>query len=501
MFSIYSKQKPNIPLDGKTLFENHTYLIVLDNPENREIEILFNRSGLKKHISWHPGNKVAELCITNYIGFIRIFDQEYDIRSVKFDASLSGREQLALIVSELDQISEKISFSYDSSIYSRSVNDWDTVENNHLHTFNYIYQLFFDIETADQAGNQLEKIKRNPSLKYETILANKPVWTIKHFSPSALKQLTRTGFTPENRNFNSNIQVDENVLSTNTSENQFVKYFYTHCQQICLKVLSSNTLPDVIQFKANKLLADIQRILADPFFAEIKNATRINTNSTILSSRDGYSTLMSYFINSLFSVKHIFEDFESELKVDLVDIATLYEIWCFYKLASQVLGENIVITEKTSHIKNDKIKYSTTFENQTHKVSYNRTFSIASGGSYSTTLRPDITVQDKFEQIFYHFDAKYRVDFSIGSDNRENKSFKNDDIVKMHSYLDAIYCSKSAMVLYPGTKFQFFERSSPSNVVTDMNSDFELNGVGALPLIPGNNNLQLAQLAEKFIPS
>ena len=103
-------------------------------------------------------------------------------------------------------------------------------------------------------------------------------------------------------------------------------------------------------------------------------------------------------------------------------------------------------------------------------------------------MRPDITVQNKTTGILFHFDAKYRINSYVGSDDLEHKTFKNDDVNKMHAYLDAIYHSDSAIVLYPGTKFKFFVNSKPSKVVEDLKSDFDLKGVGALPLIPGRNN-------------
>lgn len=499
MFSIYSDLNSKKLIDDSYLFENHKYFILLDEPENKEVETLFKQSSLKKHISWHPGNKVAELCFTNYIGLVRIFDQEFDIRSEKFDSKLSGIEQLELITNELDQISKKISFSYDSSLYNRSISDWESIENNNIHKLNYLYQVFFETKKYDQAAYQLEKIKRNSSQRYESEFIKKPVWKLKKITPHIIKQLAKNGFTKGKKKSDLRINLDEKFLSNNTPDNQFVRFFYEYCQQISLNVLTTKNLPDGVIRNAQKLLTENRRILSDQFFHSVDKASRISMNSTVLASRDGYNTLMKYFINSLFSVRHVFEEFDNELKVDLVDIATLYEMWCFYKLSYLLLGENILISEKTSKIKDDAIKYSTTFENKAYKVSYNRSFSIVTGESYSTTLRPDITVQDISSKALYHFDAKYRINSYVSKDDVEYKSVKNDDINKMHAYLDAIYNSSCSIVLYPGTNFKFFVRSITShNIITNIESDFELKGVGAIPLVPGENNLILEKLINKF---
>jgi predicted component of viral defense system (DUF524 family) len=489
MFTIYSSLNPKVIVEEDFILENHTYYILLDFPDSAEVSDFFNRSELKPHLSWHFGNKVAEIRIKNFIGKIRIFDREMDVRSQKFDSRMSGTEQIKVIVSELDKLSRKMSFSYGSALYNNVAKDWESVENNLVHRLNYIYKTFFEYEYFNQAGYQLEKIKKNTSLKHDVSAKEAPIWKLKKISPGTVMQLVKVGFSEvKDETASRRVHYEESVLSSNTLENQFVKFFYEYCQQICLSVLSIKKLPEAVIERANTLLSMIRRLLSDPFFINIDSPLRISTNSTVLSSRDGYNNLLKYFTNSLFSVRHIFEDFKDELRVELVDIATLYEMWCFYKVSYQILGEKVFVSEKTSKIKEDTMKYSTTFENDKFAVSYNRSFSIASGGSYSTTLRPDITVQNKTTGILFHFDAKYRINSYVGSDDLEHKTFKNDDVNKMHAYLDAIYHSDSAIVLYPGTKFKFFVNSKPSKVVEDLKSDFDLKGVGALPLIPGRNN-------------
>jgi predicted component of viral defense system (DUF524 family) len=498
MFTIYSCLQPKIPVIDNSLFENRTYFIILDSPDSQDIVILFKQSSLKKHISWYPGNKIAKLCIKNFLGIIRIFDREFDIRSEKFDSSLKGTEQLKLIIDDLENLTKRISFSYDSSIYNRCINDWDSVENDYIHKFNYLYQVFFDVNRFDQAGYQIEKIKRNSSQKHDSLLISKSVWKLKKLTPNITKQLAMNGFSSGRKKFNTKVFSDELVLSNNTPENQFVRFFYEYCQQLCLKVLTTPKLASEIMYRAQKLLNEIRRILADPFFSSVDRPSRISTNSTILTSRDGYDLLMKYFINSLFSVKHIYEDLESQLKADLVDIATLYEIWCFYKLAFQLLGEKVLVSEKSSKMEEGTIKYSTTFENTNYKISYNKSFSFASKGSYSTTLRPDITVQKKSSNELYHFDAKYKLSSYINSDDVVHKNVKNEDLNKMHAYLDSIYNSNSSIVLYPGTSFKFFVRSDTGKMVMDLEEDFILKGIGALPLIPGNENLNFNKFFELF---
>ncbi len=501
MFSIYKSLEPKIELTSHSLYENKTYYIVFNSLDDEKIKTFFMYSGLNRHFSWHPGNKVAELNIKNYVGLIRIFDKEFDVRSEKFGDGLAGHEQVALIISELDDLSKKISFSYDSTIFNKVAADWVSVQNNYIHKMNYLYQVFFELPRNERAGFQLEKIKRNSSLRYETVSEKKPIWKVKKITPSTAVQLVRNGYSKGSNKHcgDSRVFIHEQLLSNNTSENQFVLFFYEYCLQICLKILSlKKDFPDVVAEKSMRLLHECRLLLSDSFFETVNMPSKINTGSTVLTSRDGYSDLLKYYTNSLFSVKHIFEEYRDDLKVDLIDIATLYEIWCFYKLAHQILGAQIIVKEKTSAIKDGKIKYSTTFANDLYEVSYNRTYSISNKGSYSTTLRPDISVVKKDTNDLFHFDAKYRINSYIGSDDLEYKTFKNDDVNKMHAYLDAIFHSKSAIVLYPGMNFKFFVKGNLPSMIQDVDGDYDLNGVGALPLVPGQNNQYLERFSNKF---
>src|SRR5207253_6232994 len=81
----------------------------------------------------------------------------------------------------------------------------------------------------------------------------------------------------------------------------------------------------------------------------------------------------------------------------------------------------------------------------------------------SLRLRPDRTLGDGVDDVWVHFDAKYRVDrlteiFGQGERAEESHTeptqsssyAKRDDLLKMHAYRDAIRRSAGAYVLYPG---------------------------------------------------
>lgn len=172
-------------------------------------------------------------------------------------------------------------------------------------------------------------------------------------------------------------------------------------------------------------------------------------------------------------------------------------------------------------------------EKLTVNLYYNRTFSPSQfsssiyWGSYSRPFRPDYTLaifsfkySREIEAIkagevsYVHFDAKYRIqDLTqfINSDKKqisenflekpedqvseEEKSeilqekndeiintYKRGDLLKMHTYNDAIRRTVGSYVLYPGNDYNS-ERNEQASVYDEI-----LPGVGAFAIRPGNEN-------------
>jgi hypothetical protein len=188
------------------------------------------------------------------------------------------------------------------------------------------------------------------------------------------------------------------------------------------------------------------------------------------------------------------------------DIATLYEYWLFFALLD-LLKEVFEIEPKSiaELIQYDKGQLSLNLKQGTAiamkgvfkspsrnlniQFSYNRSFgggkTFPDSGSYTTTLRPDYTLSIWPEEIteakdaertelitHIHFDAKYKVKnfYELISESKDEElteeenielikeeaeeikkgTFKNQDLLKMHAYKDAIRRTGGAYVLYPG---------------------------------------------------
>lgn len=161
------------------------------------------------------------------------------------------------------------------------------------------------------------------------------------------------------------------------------------------------------------------------------------------------------------------------------------------------------------------------------QFSYNRSFGgnkkYPNAGSYTTTLRPDYTLtfwsgdiltqkEAELKELIshIHFDAKYKVnnfyDLISKSENEElsdfeneqlikeeeeenvKGTFKNQDLLKMHAYKDAIRRTGGAYILYPGEgkkePFRGFHELIP--------------GLGAFVIKPNKNEKDKEHL-RKFI--
>lgn len=503
MYRLLSSLSPEVEVTSPFLIEGRDYYLVLDEPANPLVSSVLLDSCLRRHVKWHQGNRVAELRVDQFIGKIRIFDKDYDIRSNKFSEGVTGEEQIKLIVQDLDKISSKISFSYNSSVFAHTATDWDSQEIDYVYKLNYLHGAFFS-RRGHRKSIELyfSAIKKDVFLTYSSGFQAQDVWRVTRVTPAMVDHLVRGGAVSKDTIGLSQQRVvcPRQLLSRNNIENQFLRFFFEYCEGVALRVLALKAVSPILKKRAEELVLECRRLLSDDFFHGVELPSIVSINSTVLSRRLGYREMYTLYITSLFSFRHIYQDFMSRSEMGLIDISSLYEIWCFYKVAFGILGNRVNVADVSCKTEGGRLRYGTTFENEHYCVSYNKTFSSENSGSYSTMLRPDISVFSKDRKKYYHFDAKYRVGFANGDSLTDEKTYKNDDVNKMHAYLDAIYNSCSSVVLYPGDVYRFHVRHDCPWVVRDVGVAHPLSGVGALPLVPGDENRAFSEFINKYFP-
>ena len=294
--------------------------------------------------------------------------------------------------------------------------------------------------------------------------------------------------------------------SIDTAENRFIKHaleeFLFFCENCELKFEKYSTA----KFESGLLATKISTLLNQSFFKQISRPTSLKLNSPVLQRKSGYREVLNAWLKFDLAAKLIWHGGDNVYDAGKKDIATLYEYWLFFTLLD-LFKEVFEIEPKSiaELIQYDKGQlslnlkqgtaiamkgvYKSPSRNLNIQFSYNRSFgggkTFPNSGSYTTTLRPDYTLSIWPEEIteakdaertelitHIHFDAKYKVknfyELISKSKNEElteeenielikeeaeevkKGTFKNQDLLKMHAYKDAIRRTGGAYVLYPG---------------------------------------------------
>ena len=502
------------PVHGQILSEGRTYYLDISQFSKSlvqrwlEEEYIFNSI-----INYNSKNFIQTIRFDNVVGNVNILGINYDVRSEKLMDGTSGNQQFQQLLDEINAISTKLNFSFRGVTYAHRKSDY-SFNDNILEILDYYYQLVFMFPSSDNLDALLmqcfkhphttnrqviEKIDFSKSTKiaqsFYTQLSTEQNWGIVRAgqtlanSTLAVKTFQRTGqyllpLQIANLRF---------ISTTNTVENRFVKFFLEDIQSVCLRVLTANVGLD-IQNKAKRLQLKVHFYLHTPFFKEIQRLSYVPSSSSVLLRKSGYKEIYYHFVQSKFSFRPILEDMRRQaLRAGLKNIATLYELWVFFKIAEN-LFENKTIQE-TFHgrnLKNGEMVGGYTWEADQYQLSYNKTYTHNNLGSYSVNLRPDISF--KKEGKLHLFDAKYKFNSNSSEGDVLVRVVKPEDIHKMHAYLDAINSAQTAIVIYPGTEYIFYDRSHI--LKTTIGPINDLNGVGALPLLPNQGAEGLRQLLE-----
>ena len=315
---------------------------------------------------------------------------------------------------------------------------------------------------------------------------------------------------------NKNYRSEYKLLSTNTVENKFFKHAVLQTLKRYKRVKTfiknkfSNSITDSFKSELASIEKQLETISVHPFFKTIDNFQGIRQESLVLEKATGYSTIYKSWIMLNSGLKFL----DGIQKIELKNIADLYQIWCFLEIKNvlqKLLGkkkpDDIDLAEiqiddfvfKIERGVKSKVSFQKSngevielFHDFAYKTSANKIVK-----SFTVNQRPDIvlclTKNDLKENyvLTYLYDAKYR----LLSDEKEGAPDlpPEDAINQMHRYRDAIYYVNKeknkpekevigAYVLFPGS----------GELETIKNLDYfksisEVN-IGAFPLRPNDYN-------------
>lgn len=287
--------------------------------------------------------------------------------------------------------------------------------------------------------------------------------------------------------------------SIDTAENRFVLNFLQQLLALIDRVETLAGSKPTTSFWRFLLIdcANMRRELA-PFvrhglWSDISAMTHVPIASSVLQRRRGYKDILRHHFAVRAAARLPIE--KSVLTTRLLgmkDVASLYELWCFFAVVRVVEGL-LGPPDTAERPKADDLQVGVKWGCRVAwgdelELFYNLSFSRSAElgrRSSSLLLRPDIVIQIRTPGgVEMHvLDAKLRVKGAASvadSDDDEapeGLSFKRDDVAKMHAYRDALPAVRSAFVLYPGHEMVTFRALEAGATDVDV--------VGAIPLVPG----------------
>jgi len=303
--------------------------------------------------------------------------------------------------------------------------------------------------------------------------------------------------------------------------NRFVKFALLRWREETAAVLNAlraeaGTAP-VLRGVAEvtEVLDVLDDMLAAELFGDVGHLEQFPSGNPVLLQRDGYRDIYKVFLQTGLAARLSWSGGETVYGAGQKNVAALYEFWIFLQLAEvlgRICGESFDMAQLLElqpnglnvSLRRGKATVLSGVVSRlgrriTLELWFNKTFGNGrSAESWTRPMRPDCSLRLGVEgshgvgsdenEVWLHFDAKYRIDTLRGvfdalpgdqTDAREEPgatratSAKREDLLKMHAYRDAIHRSAGAYVIYPGDSDE--ERREYHEI---------LPGIGAFSLRP-----------------
>jgi predicted component of viral defense system (DUF524 family) len=297
------------------------------------------------------------------------------------------------------------------------------------------------------------------------------------------------------------LRVRRTEETLDTPENRFVRFALTRWRDVAAEIgrlLAQEKEAGPMARGRREVAAVVERLdalLSADLFQEVGPMTIFPAGSQVLQKRAGYRDLFRAYVQFEAAAVLTWEGGADVYSAGQRNVATLYEYWVFLQLAKvtgaicnegfmeknlfKTRSDGMGIALKQGHQLLLTGVASRHGRRMRLELWFNRSFGHAKGGpSWTVPMRPDCSLRIRpekgepvpFEEIWLHFDAKYRIEklqeiFGDGAANRAEEerllaeeqeaeaigTAKRSDLLKMHAYRDAIRRSAGAYVVYPGS--------------------------------------------------
>lgn len=426
-------------------------------------------------------NYKGSLQFSSYVGktFLDIYQDNECVFKLPIEVQsrkLNYHKHYPKMIGDLSNYASGIIFELNSPSYQEFI-----LENNNQSPYEKFMILEY-IFQEEHLPSIIEYLSRNLYSTLENIKEEVPISFADNIAPNDLIDAI---LDSEELHDNIPLRINETKYedTIDVAENRFYKYFLEliadYIDQL-LKEIDEGYAYDKLKIYKSEL----NYYLSQKYFKKISRLNYIPLNSQVLQKKEGYRDILSYYLIFEFGFKLKWRELSDEFKGHEKKVFELYEYWCYFKLVEimEHICDMKVNFEDIFEISEDKLSIQLkegigntfNYKGMTVRLLYNKTFRQSDEyyNSYSVQLRPDYSLEvHTSNKIYYiHFDAKYKM-------HVDSETFKNEDIVKMHAYKDAIQNTIGAYVLYPGSKPKIFYEN-------------EFESVGAFGLIPGEEKFE-----------
>ena len=489
------------------LLEEKRYYLSFKPSKNLEEDLSVFHSLLKftdEVLELLPHNPYeGYLLFGSYVGksYFDIYKENNPIYKIPFEVrsrKLDYLNQYAAMIGDLSKFSQNLIYESTSPLYQSFELD-DLSNKSRYEDFMLLEYLFKD----ENLPSTIEYLSRNLYSALTDTVEEVPTSFASNINPNDLIDVfSSSDKLSKSDDLNSvwyektkgyvPLRVNERkyVDNIDVPENRFYKNFLESIEYSINQLLKKSQ-EGYIQDKLLVYKETISAYLSARYFKDISRMDYVPLNSQILQKKEGYRDILEYYLMMELGFKLNWDEITDEFKGNEKKVFDLYEYWCYFELIdilNQLSSNSLnfddvffrmeddskdsftMVLKKDQHIPFDieingkpikvDLRYNTVFNKGKNKFK-----------TYSVMLKPDysliIYIDDK--KYILHFDAKYKL-------NIYDESFKNEDVVKMHAYKDAIADTIGAYVLYPGEKKKLYHED-----------EMRLKSVGAFPLNPGEN--------------
>lgn len=451
---------------------------------------------------------------------------ELEVKSVKLDYRSHYQDMLE----DITEVCTELLMQYTSP-----ANQAFTI--NYAEDASTLYQRFAFLKSvlnSDEFKTAIHRILANPDSQWQNIRKTRDIRAVRRFERNETKQLAKASnrIPLDDRHdlrrimdsIPRTVTTKGKIDSPDTPENRFIKYALKSFRKLCGDFKKASRAETRLHNESEVLEEWLDEKLNHSWFQKISRPDTLPLNSPILQRKEGYREILRVWLMINLAARLTWKGGRDVYEGGKRDVATLYEYWVFFKLleiVEEVFGIKPLDAEELIEETSDKLGLKLKagkhlalrgiFKSSTRDLNiefnFNRTFrgdsKYPEGGSWTRSMRPDYTLTmwpygvdreqaEKEELIVHiHFDAKYRVDSITKLFGHENEdldtekeeesqgNYRRADLMKMHTYRDAIRRSAGAYVLYPGT--------DPSYVRHGYHEI--IPGLGAFTLRPEKGNL------------